>query len=852
MPGGERGLISQLPELRERLHLSQEELARRLGVSFSTVNRWERGHATPSRSSLARLERFFRDTAAADSAPARSLRLHRDPRPFIGRSEELAELMSLWRSCRMLTLTGLGGIGKSRLAAELLLRSESPVLGVARLDAVRDPALTSEAVEMALAVPRHKPGAPEWATIVAALQRRKGVLFLDTCEHVAASLRELLRRILIDTRAVQILATSQIPLDVPGEQVWRVPGLRLPGQPAEREPRVVMASGPGIQEAAECDAARFFLARAREHAPGFTPEGKASQDVIAICRQLDGIPLALGLAAGLMATMAPADLLERWDARAELLSDPGPEHERHRTLMSAIQWSAALLSRADQQLVALVSAFTGPCTVADIGAIAPDLTSAALLAAIHRLVSSSWLEFSGTPEPGHYRMLDPVRTWGLQRLMESGQAEPARRRHAKHFRTLCRRAEADRFRADLGDWPQRLKLASGNIQGALAWCADTDPELGTELVVSLLGWWRRSGRLAEGRHWSRMFRESSAAELSRARAGCAEALLAMDIGDYGDTGRLAAQALRVLESHHDTLWTGRAYTALSSAAKYRGDARGARAYLENALTHQQPHGDQYELASTLNNLGSLTADQRDLAAAERYYRLSLAAKSDLGDNGSIALTMANLADVHRMRGESAVARGLLDDAMNLAVPLGNDFLIAFIRINLGENFLSEGDHDAARDAFGKARAYAAHSGATRFQALAACGLGKALCALGKNTAGQRRLQESRRIAQKMGDEILMDEVRAALAQVSMEDSPSPLAKPLTRQETHILEHAGRGLSNAQIAQQLGVSPGTVQRHLANIYKKLKVHNRTEATARAWELGLLQRPDRRTLRLAGSE
>ncbi len=437
-------------------------------------------------------------------------------------------------------------------------------------------------------------------------------------------------------------------------------------------------------------------------------------------------------------------------------------------------------------------------------------------------------------------MLDPLRGWGLRLLERSGQAESARRRHAQHIRNLCGQAEADRFRAEPGRWPQRLALMSGNIQAALAWCAAADPDLGAELVTTLLGWWRWSGRLVEGRHWLRTFRESPATAHRRARAGCAEALLAMDIGDYADVDRLGTAALAVLERHDDVMWVARALTALSSAAKYRGDARTARAQLERALAEQQRYGDRHELASTLNNLGSLTADQHDLDAAEMYYRLSLDAKRDLGDDRSLALTMANLADVHTQRGRLAEARDLLGDAMSLVEPLGDEFLVAFLTINLGENLLRDGDHAGAVTPFRQALDYAVQAAAGRFHALAACGLGQALCALGDTAKGLRLLRESRGVAQRMGDEIVLAQVQAALAEAASERRQELPARLLSRREAQVLEQVAGGLTNREIADRLRISPATVQRHLANIYAKLDVRNRTEAARRGLDLGLWPR------------
>jgi predicted ATPase/DNA-binding CsgD family transcriptional regulator/DNA-binding XRE family transcriptional regulator len=864
---------TRLRELRERLRLSQEQLAQRLGVSFATVNRWEGGRSVPSPRSRARLEQLLRQAEDAGSMPGagatgprlgRQAELPVDLRPFIGRTRELAELLPLWAGCRTLTLTGAGGIGKSRLAAELLRRSGDPVLGVVRLDTVRDPALVPAAVAMALGV-RGKPNVPERIGIVEALRPATGVLLLDTCEHVVDDLRDLLRHVLENTAGVRVLATSQIPLGLSGEYVWRVPGLALPPAPPVTDPTGLarqtggpdraatlaartgpvgivgaqVEDEPGTEEQAGYDAVRFFVARARERAPGFVLDGAATADVVEICRRLDGIPLSIGLAAAWMGTLTPAELLQRWDTRTELLADPNAEHERHRTPASTIEWSSALLTETDRRLVAQLSVFVGAFTIEDIEAVAAGPSGAALLAAVRRLGEVSWLEFAPGTAAGTYSMLDPLRLWGLS-MLEPAEADATRTRHAAHFAALCERARAERFRSEAG-WPPRLALAASNVNAALTWYARADPEAGTAMALSLLGWWRQSGRLLEGKHWLRVYsRTERVSAVARARAGCAEALTAVDIGDYDEAEALAERARATLDQHGDLMWTARAQWALSAAAKYRGDPVLARDWLEHALVNQRRHGDQFEVASTLNNLGSLSADMHDLDAAERYCRASMELKRTLGDDRSLALTMANLADVYTQRHRHTEARELLADAMTLAEAVADDFLLTLVRLNLGDSLLRVGDFAAAVTPLRQALEQSAQAGIARFHALAACGLGQAMCGLGETARGLRLLRQSRSIARRINDEIVLAQVQVALSEVTSRTGPGPAPELLSSREAQVLELVAAGKTNREIAADLEISPATVQRHLANIYTKLDVRNRTEAARRGIDLGLWPR------------
>jgi len=300
VPGTEQRLVDQLRHLSERQDLKQEELAKRLGVSYPTVNSWLRRRHSPSARSMIRIEQFLRD---ARSSPGRSrapqvtrdyVDLPTDLSRFVGRARELGELLALWPSCRLLTLTGPGGVGKSRLAIELLRQAGEPVLAMASLDVVRDPALAASEIAASLGV-HPEPGMSEPDAIATDLRSASGVLFLDTCEHVVVPLRRLLSELLAQAPAVRVVATSQVPLEIPGEQIWRVPGLQVPASASAPRLRAVIAQD--MPPAEPSDAVLFFLARASERLQSFSHDRATLLDIAEICRRTEGIPLALGLIA---------------------------------------------------------------------------------------------------------------------------------------------------------------------------------------------------------------------------------------------------------------------------------------------------------------------------------------------------------------------------------------------------------------------------------------------------------------------------------------------------------------------------------------------------------------------------
>jgi predicted ATPase/DNA-binding CsgD family transcriptional regulator/DNA-binding XRE family transcriptional regulator len=823
-------IVGRLTEFRREHGLSQEMTARVLGVSVATVNRWESRRSVPSSRSVRQVERLLsgrNETASALPVLHRGVPLPADPTPFIGRARELDELLAIWPHQRILNLTGPGGIGKSRLALELLRRSGELPLAIVSFDLVAAPTLALAEISAVLGL-RGRAGDHSADVIAEALRNAEGVLFLDTCERVAGGLRELLHTLSVQARGLRVLATSQIPLQAAGEKVWPVPGLQC--SPAELQTESTAPGGgeTGGTGTRACDAVQFFLARSGAFLPALAAASPDLGKVTRICQLLDGMPLALNLAASRMGTLPLDDLISYWEDYARLLSDPAARHQRQQTIGSAIEWSAALFSRADRDLLCDLSVMVGSFSIGDAAAIRPDLSRGALLEGVSHLVSLSWLAFTTAAGSEPYRILGPLRAWAQHELARSGRGEQAHRRHAEHVRQLCRQAEAEHFRIDRGNWPTRLKRASGNVQAALVWSSTADPELAAEIATALLGWWRPAGRLADGRHWLRACQESGSGLRPPwdARAACAEALLAMDQGDYRESERLAARALPALERAGDARWAGRALIARSSAAKYRGETSAARQHLARAVDHQAAGDDSYELAVALNNLGSLEADAGELGAARRFYERSLQLRRPLGDNRFTAVGLANLADVATLSQSYSEARQLLDEAMRLADRVADDHLRAFVTLNLGENLLGSREYSAAITHFRASRDYAAAAGTGRLHALAVCGLGQALYASGQELDGRDLLRTCEILATRMNDQLVLRKVRDALAEIAAKGR-SPR---LTARESDVIRLVDDGESDRAIAGHLGITVPTVRRHLENIFAKLGATSRGSAAA----------------------
>lgn len=825
-PQGGTDAADRISGLLDQLQISQVELSHVLGVAHSTLSRWLHEGVTPGPSNLRRirdLERRAEDPTwrpndagrPQDAGPLRTVSLPAETTSFLGRAAELAELTALWATgAPWLTVTGPGGVGKTRLANELLRRSGEDLLAVVQLDDLHDPGRVAVRVADELD-PEADPGLVGLDRVLRTLAGRSGVVLLDTCERVAAGVAALAPGLLAATPNIRFIATSQRELDFPGEQIYQLPPLDS------------TIGGAATQ---------FLLARIRERKPFYAADHADHTALAEICERLDGLPMALQLVAPFLARTPPNELLHNWQLIAQPRSPVGASG-RHGSIQAAVEWSASLLSPGLRELAAELSTFNGPFLPTDAEALI-NRPRPSLLSDIITLTSLSWVldELSDTR---HYRMLNGLRSWGREFLTRTDpDLLEHRRRHARFVLALCRDAERRRYDPDSA---ARLRLLRAELDAALDWSPDHDPALAAALVTSLLGWWRRSSGLSNAaRSLERTADVAHLAPLDRARVQSAQALVEMDLGHYGKVEELSAAALTVLTPTADRVWRARALTAASSAAKYRGDPRGARAQLEEARDLLTGGEYEHELAVAYNNLGSLASDEGWLEDAARFYSLSLKIKEQLGDRHSVAVGQANLGDVYsRLRRSSAATREL-KRALETATSLDSDYLATFVRINTGEHLLRLKQWHSAREVLRQAQDSAGAHGWRRFEALAARGNSMALAEIGERLEALTQLYLSLGIAEDMNDRILLREVRVAFAAVlgDTEDVRAPFE--LTDRQREILQLVVDGSHSNQIATELGIAEDTVKRHLSNIYDKLGARNRYDAIAIAVAEGLRSR------------
>jgi len=840
--------------LRRRLGLSQEQLARRLGVSFATVNRWESGRTQISAKSLATLAELEAGVAADEAdgvdrtaAPGDSTALPVARSSFVGRERELAELAQLLLQSRLITLIGPGGVGKSRLAAQVLGRRPADDADVVfvPLEQVRSPRTLASALASRLQV-HDQQSTPLIQSLQAALSAgKRKLLLLDGAERLADQVAELAGELLDAVPELRIVVTSRVVLGVPGEVCWTVPPLGCPAAAAE------------AADIADSDAVRLFIARASERLPDFRAADVAPGAIAELCRRLDGLPLAIELIAGWVGTLSVREILQQ---RAVLLdSEPAqrgqPGQPGGRRLADVLQVSYDLLTAEQQRRLAMLSVLAGPFRIADVQAIL-DVDAPTAIATTRALVDSSWLMVTRGGEQNVFSLLETIATFTALQLERGRDGPAARRRHALHFASVAADSELELAGADAAEWAARLEAAVPDLDLTMHWAGENgDIDLGLHVSSALWRWWLFSGRLAVGRDWLGKFLTTvgDRADEVTGRAYCAAAVLAAENGDYSEAVRQAELAMAIFGPLGLKTRMTLAATVIGSANRYLGNHEGARRGFERAMELRAEIGDRRGMSVAINNLALLELDDGNTDRAQRLFEQSLAIKREFGERRSIAVGLANLADVLIRTGQWDAVEAVLTEGAVLAA--GHPQVIGTIACNQGTLAAHREDWALAAERFEVAIAASQAGGHPHDVIEAMIGLGRVHAQTGDQQAAVARLRAAQALAAEIGNPQLLAAAAAALAEITRPDAataarPQP-ARPsrpenLTSRQAEVLALLAAGLSNKQIAAELYLSTATVERHLATIYRNLGLGGRVEAARFAMENGLAGQPRSRPL------
>ena len=608
---------------------------------------------------------------------------------FIGRQAERASVDSLVTANRLVTLTGTGGCGKTRLAlqasAETALRHPDGVFWV-DLARLSDGGLLPAAVAGALGI-KEVAGQSLLETAARWLRGRTVLLLLDNCEHLLPACAGLAHALLEACPTLSLLTTSREPLRVDGEVAWRVPSLLLA---AETDPPETLL---------ESEAVRLFAARASGARPGFRLTGEDAATAAAICERLDGIPLAIELAAARVRMLSVEQILAGLKDRFHLLTGgTRTALPRHQTLRASVEWSHRLLSGEEQVVLRRLAVFAGAFTLDAAQAVSAGdgIAGGEVLDLLTGLVDRSLVQVTEAPGPTRYRLLETIRQWAGEHLAASGEAEAARTRHLRFYLALAERAEPEMEGAGLLEWLAILDAERDDVRAALDWGAQAQAsEEVLRLTAALWQFWMVRGHLSEGQaRFEAALAAPEAPPPLRAAALVGAGQLMINAGDLQATQRLAAEALQIARRLGDQRLEGRALDTLGYAAAFRDPAAAPPLFHESAA-RSRAAGDGAFLADALNGLGISRFLLGDYPGATTALEESVACSRERGNASTLTLGLGVLGYSLVLQGRLARARTCVRESLATARRLGDRTFTAQSLYTLGFIEAERGEHAAA-------------------------------------------------------------------------------------------------------------------------------------------------------------
>lgn len=580
---------------------------------------------------------------------------------FVGRVRERDEVTALIRTHRLVTLTGAGGSGKTRLALEVAraqVRRVAARAWLVELAALRTPSLIGEALAETLGV-RAEPGRAITETLAAALSGHDAIIVLDNCEHLLDACAALAQTVLASTERVRLVTTSREPLSIPGEVVYLV------------RPLATVSEHEHWERIAACEAVRLFAERANEARAGFTITQANAPLVGQVCRRLDGLPLALELAAARMGSMPLHQLAERLEDRFGLLdSATRTTTPRHRSLSATVTWSYELLNEPERALFTRLAVFPAAFTLDAAEQVTPGsaLDARDIATLLRGLVARSVVQLEEDGE-GHtrYRLLETTREYGRARL-DTGTPAQLRERHARWYLTVAQEAEPHLSRAGSAPWLARLHREHDNFRAALEWSfePDGDPGLGASLVRCLFFPWDLRGARGEGLHWvhaglTAIGEHRPAERLPLLSAG---ALFHAGQADFDACTTLAVEQLALARTTGARAWEGDALAMVATMAWARGEFEQARPLYEDAVAASLAGGDLWRASLEEAQLARLHRDNDDPTAAMTVALRALTHAREVGEALACGLALDVLASLEHRRGDIRSARHLVHEALD--------------------------------------------------------------------------------------------------------------------------------------------------------------------------------------------
>ncbi len=804
-----------------------------------------------------------------------------EPNSFVGRERELEELRQFARGMRAVTLCGAGGIGKTRLLLRLLAAlSEDYPDGTwfVELGDLRQAELVVSRVATAIGV-AEEPGVPLIETLTDALRTRRLLLALDNCEHLIDACASLCQRLLAGSPGLQVVATSREALRVAAEVVWQVPPLALPP-----------AAATGAAELAGYDAVRLFADRAAAAVPGFSLGPANVASVVAVCRALDGLPLAIELAAARVRVLSVDQIAARLGDRFHLLTTGDrTAPPRQQTLRAAIDWSFDLLSVPEQVLMRRLSVFSSSALeMAEQVCADEQLPAAEILDLLAGLAEKSLVEV----EPdmlaqARYRMLETIREYAAARLDAAGETEVMRRRLTAYSQAVAEQNMSIGMALVPASWSDRVDVfrrydaEAGNVREVLRWCQDSgDIERGLRICTAISPCWIVRGSFAEGAEWLDTFlaaAESKAAgpvsDGVRGAALVARGQLALAAGDPPGAQKLAREGLELCLAAGSEYWIAAALNLLAETALHTGQIAEGAQRADEAIARARQAGDQWNEGYALGTRAAAAALSGNLSESEELGQRTLVVMRRIDQQWGIARTLLGLGDLARLRTDPPAARRHYLAALAILRQVDARPEIARCLAGLGRIAMEQGDLAQAREHLAGSLRLSLNAGSRMgmsrallsFATLAlredrpdrAVQLAAAVSALRESAhlpplpgaRTQRYLDAAAPLGERVvaalwaGGLVMTSSDAAELALTPLEPpaanghQPGGQQRPgagrasaLTAREREVVALIVQGASNKDIARELFISPATAARHVANILGKLGYTSRSQVAA----------------------
>lgn len=796
--------------------------------------------------------------------------------PLVGRQQDIDSVRSLIErdGVRLLTITGVGGVGKTAvsLAVAHALRDRLEGVTFVELAGLREPDLVGQELLASCRLVEEQ-GIPIAETLAAGLADARSLLVLDNCEHVLGPVAHLAEFLVRRCPGLVVLLTSRQRLGLRDEVVHTLRPLPVPEIAAP-----VTAAG-----IARLPSVELFAQRSRAVAPEFRLDDTSAPLVATICRQLEGIPLAIELAARWVPVLSLEQISGRLEDRLHLLADSLPSGAgRQGALRYTIEWSYRLLGADEQRVFERLAVFRGGFSLeaAEFVGAGAGIEQGRIVHILAHLIDASLVTRQERLGQTRYFMLETLRVFAHERLVLGRGADDALRRHAAYYLDLAESIEPELWGPDLGSRLQRLELEHDNLRATLGWATGRgEIETALRVAAALERFWHLRGHAREGLRWleSAFAWRVGAAAASRTRAYDTAGHLARISGDFRSSARYYEASLDLQRREGNPTGVALALNNLATVTQFLGEHARAETLFEESLDAFRTHDNHRGVALSLVTLATMAQLGGDAALAATRFQDALAAFRDLADHRGVAATLNNLGNLAGERADYAAARGLYRESLRLFRDLGDEHEIASCLRNLAWLDLGHGNHAEARSAAGESLRIFARlehlAGVTSCLTLLAdlalraghalratrlLGAAEGLAKRGRGDETAQPSAERQRLIDLIGLRLGEAEMSrawhagesASLAEVvedacgrlsSAPETPTagPATSParLTRREREVASLVARGLTNRQIAQQLYIAERTADTHVEHILAKLEMRKRSEVAAWAVQSGL---------------